>query len=1650
MGIFWMKNKVFKITIAVLGAIVLFVIFTVVTIVSSGVVQTYIKRVIVNELQNTFVYPTVVGSVEGNLVTGVEINNLVIGNDNNQGVAKELLRAEKIVVNYNFLNLLTGNKLIKKRLDITVVNPSINIEHYRDDTFNVLKALIKQPEQKGQTFPYHIIAHIRGGTVSYLDFRGFSSSPLNKPVLNKAKNVTAQVVFDGKNAKILTEGKLNDLLGYKPFKILGNINTKTNKFSLDVDARKVDFAKWGNYVVPIDGLKFVSGLGNVSIKLSDKKESTTKDNLPFTIAIAIKARDVSLKVPWIKPQIQDAKGLIEVTNDGVIFREVKGIAAGNAFGMEGNLHNFQKLKTDLTIKSDSFDISHSKEFYPFLEKWRLLGKASLAIAVKSEDEVVPIVSGTITVPSGNVYSHPLSGVLANFNLKNSKLYFAVDKSEFYRGDLQVSADVDLIPKVPVIAARGHVSHLDVKTLFKGSNYIQGVADADFVVDGVPDNLDIKTEIHPVNVLFLGQPLKKGTVLTKSLDGVLDFYDAMFVTHYDDIIAGNGKLFANRSFVANLKLNNVYFNNVNLRNGKPGLIAGSLSGEAAIKGIWNDYLTKDPLHWLTVSGKLTVANLNLQGQKIERIDSSVDIVNDTLSLNNIKATDKESTVVSDLVFDKHGLISGGVKGRAFDIQKLNIIKSYLPENFRDVQGITDFQAKLMRKLPRETAAGAKYFTMIEAVGDVNVRSAYYNGQPVKLFRMDYSWDGKTFSMNNVKIQENYSSVEGSGFVNLNKVFNFRFKSSYFVLDEIKQLTRKIGEIGGNGSGEGEVYGTIPSWDIKAKFDISAFRYNSIIFDRTKGEITKKGKNFTVSPLLVTYRKNNYNVIGDFVLSTPFIYDLSFDVQKGDIKDIAVLVNKIKTEYQKRGQQEVATEGTQNVIELDQYLEIAQPTELKDTVLLYSSNDNQENIISSFNEYKEIAKKPLNEELGFQENFGGIVSGKLNVSNKTGELRVNADIEIDKGHVSSISFNHLKSQISTKENQINVAILVREGLIGDANYDQIDGEFIVDSKRTLNINKFSMAAMGQSPRQVITGKIPLGEFLGEKNYGEIDINVSLNQDDINLLSIFNKNIKWLKNDGYVGLHIGGTLRRPFINAKEIKIINGEIKLADDLFIKSPLQITKADISLKNNIIMLNEFNVRWRGKDTNGNTNQFEGYGKLSFQDLTFLRPQDIVLDFDVSMKDTKVKINFPELYIGEMNISNATFKGPLILPLSKRAKNEAAARITNENEVGPVLKADLSMFNGEIPLPDNGKRNLKPSILLNARTYISKDVRISGGDFAKGAISSLVNNIDIYLKENKNPLLIKGSLNTVIIDGNLEFQSGEIVFLNKSFLLMDQAQQEKYFEKGNIKRNNVEFVSEFDEEQNRRRVKPVFHMVAITDVDRTEVEVTANESIDTQPTSKQNEPYSMIFMLDGSVMDPMGMSLYFYKDTAPSPELEPGYPYVIGKLTYEQLQEITRYLFPVLDPKFYEELFTSGFEGAKTKQVLSSISEMQINTLLARQLRPLERELAENIGLYDLKFNYNLGKNLNKAIFGKTDTAPEEKDTATGVGVDFAFKLFFDRLFVKIKTQLDQVKTTDDVVKEYELTLAILEWLSLNYNNRLILNENGTYRGGYSLEAQYGF
>jgi hypothetical protein len=123
---------------------------------------------------------------------------------------------------------------------------------------------------------------------------------------------------------------------------------------------------------------------------------------------------------------------------------------------------------------------------------------------------------------------------------------------------------------------------------------------------------------------------------------------------------------------------------------------------------------------------------------------------------------------------------------------------------------------------------------------------------------------------------------------------------------------------------------------------------------------------------------------------------------------------------------------------------------------------------------------------------------------------------------------------------------------------------------------------------------------------------------------------------------------------------------------------------------------------------------------------------------------------------------------------------------------------------------------------------------------------------------------------------------------------------------------------------------------------------------------------------------------------------------------------------------------QSEKLVGVIGENQINTVFRRKfLRPIEKQVAEQIGVEDIRVDYNLGNAVLKGVSGFSPfSSLGNQQNLLGLSVS---KLLSQNLYLDVRTQLDlrsdrQGATDANDLSAVELRYYLVRNLSVNLSN----------------------
>ena len=288
-------------------------------------------------------------------------------------------------------------------------------------------------------------------------------------------------------------------------------------------------------------------------------------------------------------------------------------------------------------------------------------------------------------------------------------------------------------------------------------------------------------------------------------------------------------------------------------------------------------------------------------------------------------------------------------------------------------------------------------------------------------------------------------------------------------------------------------------------------------------------------------------------------------------------------------------------------------------------------------------------------------------------------------------------------------------------------------------------------------------------------------------------------------------------------------------------------------------------------------------------------------------------------------------------------------------------------------------------------------------------MDFELKESQEPINISGTLLHPIINDEVYIKEGVISVVNRNFKLLNISEKNKYANlmgEANIEQENS-FKLQTEIVNNKVvNVTPIINLTALTIID---TNLTSNITLNEQKYRH------LLLQVKGPVTQLNKLTIdHFNSNTK----------VFNNNLTYIQTYYLNRNNILGEQDDFMKiivpELDSTNKESGS---LIGSIGETQLNYFINKELlRPIEREIAEKVGLEDLQINYNFGQELIN---------PEENINNT-IGIN-AIKNITNKLMIQVKSDIDIASKREqtkfsDYISEIELTYYLLQNLSFNYSN----------------------
>lgn len=1302
----------------------------------------------------------------------------------------------------------------------------------------------------------------------------------------------------------------------------------------------------------------------------------------------------------------------------------------------------------LQLKTKTFSASALSDLFPALTSWELGGTPSGTVYVSGNLDN-PYVSGEMQSSKLIIKNIVLKTPVITYTYNKEGLWLKLISGTVYGAPATGWVHTVFSPAGPRYNGEMQLENLEVGTNGFGLSFASGKASGTAVFSGDKTTVQITYTVPTANITLFHQNISAATgQMTVSVSPVIyDIVEGWLYTNGSKIpLPMSATLQPGKQWRVALNGETPIYDFIAKKS------AGNIRINASISAQWP---TKNKTIWESLSGQITASGtkLSLLGMRYDTGELSATIENGKTTVHQLHLQKNSSKLSFSGSLKQTQIQTGELTLSHYPIDTKTFPKKWIPKKFDTASGFINGKIRLYNVPATDKQHNANTpNSRIDFQGSLD--SVQLQNQPISQIQLSGTWTPEKTTLSEIKIRQNKSIIHAHAIVHPNKIFALSILPTTKIQASDFQplLYPHVGPLQGVFQLHGKIAGTFPKPDADIHLAIDNLQSYALNIAHVSGNITLTDGKLQIPKGYIQEGGGRVGFVGQMQLWNKTGHDRyawTIAFQNTPMTMIATLIEALRREV---GFRELAESPGLRIQEkiTQSNATLAIPFLIKDPHLDTSGNKilYQAGGRSSANFYENVQtlyqRTQIAPELGLKRFLGGVLSGHVEISaSETAVPNLNAELSIAEAILGPLRTTVLKLSTKTHPSHIVLSIEAEAGDLGGNIFDKISLAGHLQQNGVLSIVKADIIAQNQRNQNIISGTIPLVALWDESKADmPMDLEMRWEGDDINVLAVFSPYFSRISNKGLIVLSITGPVSAPLVSAKSLVLKDATIYLNPTFTpVTSGLRIRDDSvITLKNNVLTVNPLILIWKGPDTRPlhsdteKENQFDVTGTTHIEGLSFKSMESMYLSVDLAAKNTDIAVNLNKIYQGTLRLENIKFKGKYELPISTIAKSDFLQRQGTEGETGPLLSGDIYLSRGILSLPTIGEKPKKPSILFGLSAHIKDQVLIDGSLLGEGFLGSVTNKFHLELAESIQPLRVNGSFNALKIQNTIVLKAGYVLMVNRSFDLISPDQQRPYYRDAQYKihDNTVSFQTQFT--SGRARLVPQFHVTAATIIEPKQA-LLSNASANTSTNPDDSKYTHMLVTLNGSAYNLQNFLFERYAanraDTVDTVEYRTSY-----RLSGGTNQGDTLSLLRILAPQVFEVF---GEEQQSKDTFWQDVGSSQVNLIFNSALRPIETELARNVGLNDIRFEYNVGQ----AMFNNfSDKA---------FGINFVKSLFSDQLFVRVKTNVDlERKSQTDALQlsELELTYFFEKYFSVNAAN--LRKENGLYRNRYSAKYSNEF
>ncbi len=1364
-------------------------------------------------------------------------------------------------------------------------------------------------------------------------------------------------------------------------------------------------------------------------------------------------------------QFISVDGLADFSRNNSLYFEVLANTGKEQVKSSGKV-NLTNGVTSVSVKALGLNAADWNRYLsiPVVKDIPLLGSLNADVAISTPPKFS--VAGLVSISNGRLYDRTASGSMQiDLNDKGMNISFA--KSTFAKGNVHGNIGVGFGPGQK-ITGKMFFENAGISDASGGIYSMAGTASGVVDLQGPPDALSIKLAATLNNAAVFGQDAT-GLTAQGLIKKDLYIVEHAAITSQSGVLTLEGEITKDLKFDLTAKtmdfaLNNSYF-------------LGGISGDlrslfVKASGKVDAAFINDPFSRINANGSFMLTRCLIGGQQIDLARGNIELSKGLLSIVEGRANIGTSTFYLSAEAGPGHDSTIFLAGRSLLLEDFPFLNQILPDEIKGVTGKADLNILSAGKLPKKIAGLEDLSNSLSTSVEVNLSGVTAGRQEIDRVAVALDMKGKSVKIRSAYAISGASHLVVYGSSSATGMMNFGFYGN-LDLGKLKPLTAKFSKLSGKTSFSGLFGGEPARPYVTAFVSGESLVYESASIDRLQGyfryrdgiyEVLKpttifkdgdeypldlylnlKGQVPEFKGSLVTKRGGLSSAYGlglmayyesvkrrpstnkphvsiktaAFALpslqgfvSTAGKYIL-YRQGKSFLADwikIDESVKKYMAGFSALGLSpsgpltaDIRFNGKNGKIDAQVYLESK-----KCRVGKYSIDELLFDALIT-NSVLKIKKCSLKKGSGDLAAYGSAdFAGPLKIQVLAKKLAVDglesvANLPVPlKGNLSA----SVEITGNATSPEVKAAFAFEKADIGELSLDDLSGR---GSFAAAVLNLDELAVRSGSQKASLRGLIP---FTNKK---KMDVRFVLDGQNAGLLFSAFKGYKWEEGSGKAKIVVGGYIDAPIIDGY-VQIRNGRVRIEG---FNSKLEKFNVGIEAVRNIITVNTFEGYLTGALSAGKRNWLSIAG---IADISQLFKQPGIVRLDAQMADVKGTVDLPGIYSGDINLSGAAIKGPLVISGNY------------EGNLRPVIYATVELSEGSIKVPkaSSGGASKKIDIGFEITGNINKNVNLiqeSDGRLISLDLSKM--NLEIAGKN----IYISGSLSAPRVLGVVEVKSGAVSILGRDFEILTEVAQEAYF--GLNRSMLIKNEAVFSGGTGPDAIYPNIYLTAKSAIQMTKQDASPSG---TEPVVKEKENFIILTRITGKPFvqekgKMLALQFFSYKeDKTKSPSEMVSQGYDENQIRIMLLPDVVR-----------DTLFGKGSQGAaggmNANAMIGDYIDSSVQSFQTAFFRKFSGGIEKALGLDSFTLGYNFGKDIQNLLPQNMRTENATKNTSSQLDLSIG-QGFFERIYIKLRYSQAMAQTTlsSNTSLNYQVTLKVDKNLSLVYYREPITfqDSNSTY------------